>query len=52
MSRLLALLLVLLALIPRIAQAQAAKIFTDKGSTWIRSRRFASGRSSESAGPM
>jgi hypothetical protein len=30
-------LLVLLALIPRIAAAQAAKIFTDKGSTWIRS---------------
>jgi hypothetical protein len=37
MSRLLLLLLVLLALIPGAALAQAAKIFTDKGSTWIRS---------------
>lgn len=37
MSRSLALSLILLALVPRVALAQVAKIFTDKGSTWIRS---------------
>lgn len=36
MPRLLALSLFLLALVPRAASAQVAKIFTDKGSTWIR----------------
>src|SRR5688572_14993558 len=36
MSRLILLLLILLALIPRASAAQAAKIFPDKGSTWIR----------------
>lgn len=37
MPRLPTLSLVLLALVPLTASAQVAKIFTDKGSTWIRS---------------